>query len=380
MSFENNNMPVNYIGFGTNNTCGGSGNATDYYFSTDGGRSFIKYAGRSESQAQTTLLTNSGLVRLTTHIYRSANQDLFNLDLSSDGGKSWQPSVLPYSWDWSNNSKFTRPYLRVIPDAPSNLLLGNDDGSGDLWLSQDGGKKWQKLGANFPLILVSPYSPSYTLVGIKDNHVYTMDLPVAAKTHTLKAVPNNAPGGDFFVETQHNLGGIFQKYFYENGGVARFGFPKTEPFREYNPSDGKIYTVQYFERGRFEYHPENRGTPYEVLLGLLGVQLTDNYRANGHGAFNRFSDMHYPGGTYFPITGHNLRNSFKAYWEANGGLASYGYPISEEFNEVNPDDGKTYVVQYFERTRFEWHPENAGTHYEVLLGLFGNALLRQKGW
>ncbi|MCS7050576.1 MAG: hypothetical protein NZL87_03080, partial [Thermomicrobium sp.] len=28
--------------------------------------------------------------------------------------------------------------------------------------------------------------------------------------------------------------------------------------------------MQYFERARFEYHPEHRGTPYEVLLGLLG--------------------------------------------------------------------------------------------------------------
>jgi YVTN family beta-propeller protein len=30
--------------------------------------------------------------------------------------------------------------------------------------------------------------------------------------------------------------------------------------------------VQYFERARFEYHPEHAGTPSEVLLGRLGVQ------------------------------------------------------------------------------------------------------------
>jgi hypothetical protein len=28
--------------------------------------------------------------------------------------------------------------------------------------------------------------------------------------------------------------------------------------------------VQYFERARFEYHPEFKGTPHEVLLGHLG--------------------------------------------------------------------------------------------------------------
>jgi peptidoglycan/xylan/chitin deacetylase (PgdA/CDA1 family) len=46
-------------------------------------------------------------------------------------------------------------------------------------------------------------------------------------------------------------------------------------------------------------------------------------------------------------------------------LPLFGYPISEEFEE----DG--YVVQYFERARFEWHPEHRGTVYEVLLGHLG---------
>jgi len=31
--------------------------------------------------------------------------------------------------------------------------------------------------------------------------------------------------------------------------------------------------VQYFERERFEYHPESAGTPYEVELGRLGAQV-----------------------------------------------------------------------------------------------------------
>jgi hypothetical protein len=31
------------------------------------------------------------------------------------------------------------------------------------------------------------------------------------------------------------------------------------------------YTVQYFERARFERHPENQA-PYDVLLGLLGIE------------------------------------------------------------------------------------------------------------
>ena len=61
---------------------------------------------------------------------------------------------------------------------------------------------------------------------------------------------------------------------------------------------------------------------------------------------------------------------FKQYWEANGGLAQFGYPISEEFEERNAEDGRTYIVQYFERARFEHHPEHPPDQ-RVLLGLLG---------
>ncbi len=38
-----------------------------------------------------------------------------------------------------------------------------------------------------------------------------------------------------------------------------------------SPTDGKSYTVQYFERAVFERHPENAGTPFAVLLSQLGT-------------------------------------------------------------------------------------------------------------
>jgi hypothetical protein len=59
---------------------------------------------------------------------------------------------------------------------------------------------------------------------------------------------------------------------------------------------------------------------------------------------------------------------FRAYWEQHGGLAIFGYPISEEFVE----DG--LVVQYFERQRFEYHPTNP-PEWPVLGGRLGAQLL-----
>jgi hypothetical protein len=47
---------------------------------------------------------------------------------------------------------------------------------------------------------------------------------------------------------------------------------------------------------------------------------------------------------------------------------------------VSPTDGKEYQVQYFERNRFEYHPEFAGTRFEVQLGLLGANMLKLDLW
>jgi branched-chain amino acid transport system substrate-binding protein len=67
------------------------------------------------------------------------------------------------------------------------------------------------------------------------------------------------------------LGGKFRTYWENHGGLAQQGFPISNEFTEKSLLDGKSYTVQYFERAVFELHPENAGTPYEVLLTQLGT-------------------------------------------------------------------------------------------------------------
>jgi hypothetical protein len=176
-----------------------------------------------------------------------------------------------------------------------------------------------------------------------------------------------ALGSTFFAETGHTLSGAFRTYWQTNGGLAIFGLPLTEEFVETNPDDNKPYTVQYFERARFEYHPEN-AAPYTVLLGRLGLRQ--------HAQDAPATPL--LGASYFPETGHNLGGSFRTYWQANGGLAVFGLPTTEEFTETG-SDGKPYTVQYFERNRFEFHPENAPP-YDVLLGLLGRQELVSKGW
>lgn len=59
----------------------------------------------------------------------------------------------------------------------------------------------------------------------------------------------------------------------------------------------------------------------------------------------------------------------------------FGPPISEPLYEQNGDGtGRTYLVQYFQNARMEYHPELSGTRYEITLGLLGRQYLRRRGW
>ncbi len=170
-----------------------------------------------------------------------------------------------------------------------------------------------------------------------------------------------------FSETNQCLAEPFLTYWREHGGLAINGYPITNAFIQ-TLENGKEFTVQYFERVRMELHPENPA-PYNILLGQFGrlLYLTDPGQPRGTNA------NPLPGAAYFDVTGHNLGGAFRAYWEANGGLAQFGYPISEAFTETL-ENGRAYTVQYFERARFESHPDNAAP-YDVLLGQFGRRVV-----
>jgi glucose/arabinose dehydrogenase len=83
------------------------------------------------------------------------------------------------------------------------------------------------------------------------------------------------------------------------------------------------------------------------------------------------------GARTFPETGKTVTGIFLDYWANNGGLAQQGYPISGLLNETSDLNGKPYVMQYFERAVFEYHPENQPP-YSVLLSQLGTFRYHQK--
>jgi peptide/nickel transport system substrate-binding protein len=158
------------------------------------------------------------------------------------------------------------------------------------------------------------------------------------------------------------------------------GLPITARRAEISTEDGKSYETQWFERAKYEAHPENQA-PYDVLLGRLGANFvegrgsidgeTGEVRNAADAAFVKVDQPSDIGPTklYFPETGHTVSGKILEYWQKYGGLQQFGFPLSESFDEPSTD-GKTYETQYFERARFEVHPEKAAP-YEVELGLLG---------
>jgi hypothetical protein len=59
-----------------------------------------------------------------------------------------------------------------------------------------------------------------------------------------------------------------------------------------------------------------------------------------------------PRTVYIPETGQIIDGVFLGYWRANGGISSYGYPVTPEFTMANG-----IVAQYYGYARFEYHPE-----------------------
>ena len=137
--------------------------------------------------------------------------------------------------------------------------------------------------------------------------------------------------------------------------------------------------VQFYERAVMEWHPENPPAQ-QVLLTRLGAGLIENDphtrtvaapcppSGDGRGTC-----------VFYAQTQHSLRGAFLNFHYAYGEVPVYGYPLTEEFAERNAANGKSYTVQYFERNRFEYHPENTDPRYQVLLGRLGAEFLATLG-
>ena len=172
----------------------------------------------------------------------------------------------------------------------------------------------------------------------------TLAAPWASRPLTVQAQPATpGPKSQYFNETGHIVEAPFVEYFLTYGGIERFGYPITDQYVDTATS----LTIQYFQKARLEFHPANPPA-YRIQLGLLGDDLGKRLPPL---AVRDIPTSNDPNCAYFDATGHAVCFQFRRFFETTGGIDLYGYPITPQKLEGNR------IVQYFQRARFEWHPE-----------------------
>ena len=268
---------------------------------------------------------------------------------SVDGGERWA----------ATGALAGTAVSRLVRDLqdPRVLLAATNAG---VYRSAGAGATWGPLNAGFPAAGTITAVAGAGRVGYAGGafgpYLLSPAGPIAAGT------PRPA---QYFAPFGHGIAEPFLSFWRTHGGLPVFGYPRTEALRE------RGVLVQYFERARLEYTPAAG-----VRLTPLGSEFA---RGRGFPGIKGFKSG--PLRIFIPQSRHSIAEPFLSFWLAHGGVAVFGNPISEVLNEQNEDGtGKSYVLQYFQNARLEYHPENKGTRYEIQLGLLGTQLLRQKGW
>lgn len=235
--------------------------------------------------------------------------------------------------------------VRRLITAATLILVTLFAGAGALWL--------RPAEARLPDADFAAPMSARAAMGVVAEAQARQEAHIAAVSQKMGLIdPTDLPliPSVYFADTGHHLSNRsgFLNFWRANGQQLIFGLPISEELVE----NGRI--VQYFERARFEFHPEAFGSNSQVQLGLIGTDLATHSLLSDAlvGVDDPQSEA-----TYFPETRHSLVGIFRKYWKRHGGVAVFGFPVSEELVE----DGRT--VQYFERTRMEWWPEDVDSFF-----------------
>lgn len=165
------------------------------------------------------------------------------------------------------------------------------------------------------------------------------------------------PDAPYVAATGHAVQGPFLRFFRTHGGEALLGAPLTGEFILAS------HHVQCFERVVLE-RPLDAASdvvslrPIGELLRKAQPPLPASAIPSGREAEQR----------YDASTGHTVCPAFFSFFEAHGGAAFFGPPISE----ILVEDG--VIVQYFRNAALEWRPtESEG--YCIQLGNLGKSYL-----
>jgi hypothetical protein len=176
---------------------------------------------------------------------------------------------------------------------------------------------------------------------------FVLVLVLAAVFPIRIATAQSNPDSLYFPQTGYTVKGEFlEKFQSATDPVLVYGYPITNDFiaSDYSPLAG--LRIQYFQKARFEYHMENAPGDH-IVVSPLGSSLYDLEQIDS----KPVAAASHPACRYFAETQHQTCYAFLKFFDANGGVEQFGNPISE----IITLNGQ--LIQYFEKARFEWHPE-----------------------
>jgi photosystem II stability/assembly factor-like uncharacterized protein len=263
---------------------------------------------------------------------------------SSDRGKTWKVGYEPSSY---TPSGFLGSGGIVFDSGNPNLAMMFNS-TGAEFESYDQGMSWVNL------------SNGYGGDGFYNSFAETPVPPLPVDP--VAAPSTTARGTRYIAATHHLIGASFLEFYDRNGGLTAFGLPLTEAYKE----EGQM--VQVFERARLV------ASAAGVSISPLGEWLNQGQ------AFPTAATSAGPG-RYFARTHQIVSGRFLTYWQAHQGAVVLGQPISPAIQQQTSDgSGRTYLVQWFENGRLEYHPELQGTAFAVSAGLVGREFLLQRNW
>ncbi len=175
------------------------------------------------------------------------------------------------------------------------------------------------------------------------------------------------PNKIYVKDSGHYIQGIFKDVWTDptNNAPFFYGNPLSEQFLEFDYSAKITKTVQFFERVKFE-----STRPDQVNLAPIGREAIEG-KFFPPGRFIETTTSQ----QYFKETKHTLHGAFFEFWQKNGSLRRFGFPISEETPDKDAT-GKDVVYQYFERVKLRFDP----TTGKVSIAPLGQEVLQKRGW
>lgn len=284
---------------------------TYIYHSTDGGVTW-----RSSSLGLYIVPNNggaiTGLAWSGDNLFAATLND--GLYVSTDQGATWQAAIMPrrQTPDGGRQAETPLQITTLAGTWDGTLLISTPEGA---FQSLDGARTWQSFGpvsvagiAGKPMLLAFDPNSGRALLastagagGIWSYQVRpgSASLPTSTAQPVIPASPTPPPPPQIPTSTPTNTST-------STPTATRTTLPPTPTPTPLVPADQGQILVQ-------------RAQP-------LDPSVAD----------------------YFEQTGHNVRHGFRDFWRDNGGVAQFGYPLTEEFVEGGVD------VQYFERARLEY--------------------------